>query len=138
MDEVAVLERAGEERPRAGERLELGPVVAEADDHGAGVDLPQRLEQHMDALVVEELAEIDDGRLVAGQERGEPLRVPLVRQALVCVAGIRRVATRLLEQAGERLVARPRPPLVDIHARRHFVHALDVTDHLLEHLPDVP
>ena len=122
----------------AGERLELGPVVAEADDHGAGVDLPQRLEQHMDALVVEELAEIDDGRLVAGQERGEPLGVPLVRQALVRVAGIRRVETRLLEQAGERLVARPRPPLVDIHARRHFVHALDVADHLLEHLPDVP
>ena len=40
---------------------------------------------------------------------------------------------RLLEQAGERLVARLRPELVDVDARRHLVHALDVPDDLVEH-----
>ena len=91
VDEVAVLERAGEERSRAGRRLERLAVVAEADDHGAGVDLLQRLEQDVDALVVEELPEVDDRRLVAGEERGEPLGVALVRQPLVRVAGVRRI-----------------------------------------------
>ena len=62
-----MLERAGEERvepPRL--PLELGPVVAEADDHGAGVEAAQRLEQHLHALVLDQLAEVDDGR------RGRP------------------------------------------------------------------
>ena len=45
--------------------LELLAVVAEADDHRAGVELLQRLEQQVDALVVEQLPEVEDGRLVA-------------------------------------------------------------------------
>src|SRR5919197_895246 len=43
--EVAVLERTGEQRPRRSRPLELVAVVAEPDDDGARVDLPQRLKQ---------------------------------------------------------------------------------------------
>ena len=137
VDEVPVLERAGEERARPAEQLELVAVVAEADDDGARAHVAQRLEQDVDALVVEQLPEVDDGRLVAGEELGQALGVPLVRQPLARVAGIRRVAPRLGEQAGERLVARTRPPLVDVDAGRHLVDAVDVADDVLEHLPDV-
>jgi hypothetical protein len=79
VDEVAVLERAGEERARAGRLLQRLPVVAEADDHGARVHLLQGLEQDVDALVVEQLSEVDDRRLVSGEEGGQALGVALVR-----------------------------------------------------------
>ena len=69
VDEMAVLERACEERARTGRRLERLPVVAEADDHRAGVDVAQRLEQDVDALVVEQLPEVDDRRPVVLRER---------------------------------------------------------------------
>ena len=111
--------------------LELLAVVAEADDHGARVELAQRLEQQVDALVVEQLPEVDDRRLVVGEELGEPLGVAVVRQALVAV--VRRVAAGLLEQRGERLGARLRAELVDVDAGRDLVDALDVADDLLEH-----
>ncbi len=74
VDEVPVLQGAREQRPRRRGRLELRPVVAEADDHGAGVEALERLEEDVDALVVEELAEVDDRRLVAGEERRERAR----------------------------------------------------------------
>ena len=136
--EVAVLQRAREQRARAGcLRLELGAVVAEADDHGARVDALERLEQDVDALVVEELAEVDDGRLVRREEPGKPFGIPLVRQSLLRVARIRRVAARFLEEAGERRRAAPRPELLDVHAGRDLVHAVDVADHLLEHGADM-
>ena len=66
--EMAVLERAREERSRRGGGFELGAVVAEADDDGACVDPAKRVQQDMDALVVEQLAEVDDGRLVVLEE----------------------------------------------------------------------
>ena len=91
----------------------------------------------MDALVVEELPEVDDGGLVAGEELGQALGVPLVRQPLADVAGIGRIAPCLRQEARERLVARTGPPLVDVDAGRHLVHAVDVADDVLEHLSDV-
>ena len=52
VDEVPVRERAGEEHVEPlGLRLELCAIVAEPDDHGAGVEPVQGLEQHLDALV---------------------------------------------------------------------------------------
>ena len=137
VDEVAMLERAGEEDVRPSEALELLAVVAEADDHRARVDLAQRLEQDVDALVVEELAEVDDRRLRAGEERGEPLGVAVVGQALVLVPRVRRIAPCLLDEAGERLGARPRPPVVDVDPGRYLVDVLDVADDLVEHRADV-
>ena len=97
MDQVPVLERPCEERVRAGEPLELLAVVAEADDHGAGVELPQRLEQHVNALVVEELPEVDDRRAIVGEELCEAIGVALVRQALARIPRIWSVPARLLE-----------------------------------------
>ena len=99
VDEVAVLEGAGEERPRRRGGLELGPVVAEADDHGLRLEPLQRLEQQVDALVPQELAEVDDRRALRLEEGGETVGVALVRQALVGVSRVRRVAARLVEQA---------------------------------------
>ena len=62
-----MLERPGEEGVDAvGPLLELGAVVAEADDDRAGVEAPQRLEQDVHALVLHELAEVDDGGAVVG------------------------------------------------------------------------
>ncbi len=91
----------------------------------------------MDALVVEELSEVDDGRRVVGEEGCEPLGVPFVREPLVGVRRVRRVSAALRDESGERLVAWLRPPRFDVHARRHLVHAVDVAAHLLEHLPYV-
>ena len=135
--QVPVLERAGEERVRACELLELLAEVAEADDHRTRIQLAERLQQHVDALVVEELSEVDDGRAIAGEKLGEALGVVLVGQALARIAGIWSVATRFLEQPGERLFARTRAPVVDVHAGRNLVHSIDVADDVLEHLPDV-
>src|SRR5207247_5447861 len=64
MDEMTVLERSGEERSRRRDRLQLLPVVAKADDQRARADAAQRLEQDVDALVVQKLAEVDDRWLV--------------------------------------------------------------------------
>ena len=73
----------GEERVPRRQRLELVPVVAEADDHRPRVEAVQRLEQQVDALVVEQLAEVEDGRPLAREEALEPARVALVREPLV-------------------------------------------------------
>jgi hypothetical protein len=112
-------------------------VIAEAHDHGPRVDVAERFEEHMHSLVVNELAEVDDGRPAAREEAGQALGVPLIRQPLVRVAGIRRIGPCLCEQPGERLLTRPRPPLVDVDSGWNFVHAVDVADNVLQYLADV-
>ena len=47
------------------------------------------------------------------------------------------VATRLLDERGERRLAGHGDELVDVDAGRHLVDALDVSDHVLEHPADV-
>ena len=80
MHEVAVLERPGEERVEARRlTLELLSVVAEADDHRPHVEPADSVEQHLHALVLDQLSVVDDGRSVAREELGEPLRVALIR-----------------------------------------------------------
>src|SRR5262245_907294 len=95
VDEVAMPERPGEQRPRRRDALELASVVPEADDDGPRVDSVQRLEQHVDALVVEQLPEVEDDRPVASQELREAPLVALVRQALLAVTRVRRVGAAL-------------------------------------------
>ena len=135
---MPVLERPGEERAlRRRMRLELAPVVAEADDHRPRVELAQRLEQHVDALVVEELPEVDDRRLGPREERAEPLaRCPRPAAARPRCRGSADRAG-LLEQRRRAPRPRARAPLLDVDAGRHLVHAVDVAAHLLEHLADV-
>ena len=137
VDEVPVLERAREQRVPRRELLEVPAVVAEPDDQGARRAPVQRLDQEVDALVVEQLAEVEDGRQLALEEVLEAACVALVREALVSVPGVRGVVPRLREQRGERLGAALRPELVDVDSRRDLVHALDVADDLLEHGADV-
>ena len=98
---MPVLEGPGEERPGRGDELELLPVIAEADDHCARVHAAKRLQQDVDALVVQELAEVDDGRLVRGEEFLEARRVAVVRLPLACVRRVGRVGTRFLQQPRE-------------------------------------
>src|SRR5215213_5502820 len=112
--EVAVLESSGEERPLRPERLQLRAVVAEADDHRLRLEVVERLEQKVDALVVDELPEVDDRRLLAREEACEALGVAVVGQALVRVARVRRIASRLVEQSRQCLAARQRPERVDV------------------------
>ena len=135
--EMPVLERPREERARVGLGLEPRSVVAETDDHRARLQLARGLEQELNALVLDQLAEVDDGRLVAVEERREPFGVPLVGQPLVLVAVVRRVAARLLEKFGERGAALLEAELVDVDARRYLDHPLDVAQDVLEHLADV-
>src|SRR5436190_7112837 len=87
--EVTVLQRPSEERPRGRDPLELGAVVAEADDDGAAPAFTESFEQDVDALVVEQLAEVENGRLVALEPGREPLCVALVGKPLLRVAGVR-------------------------------------------------
>ncbi len=112
-------------------------VVAEADDDRLRVEVVQRLEHDVHAFVEEELAEVDDGRFRLGEELGEALGVAGIRQALVRVAGVRRIAARLVEQRRECAGTRLGHELVSVDAGRHFVHAVDVTDDVFQHVPDV-
>ena len=92
VDEVPVLERPGEEHPLVvllGQPLELVAVVAEPDDHRAGVEAVERLEQQVDALVLDQLPEVDDRRGVGGEERREARRVALIGEPLLPVSGVR-------------------------------------------------
>ncbi len=117
------------------ERLELAPLRPEADDHRTGVEPVQCLEQELHALLRDQLAEVDDGRLAAGEELREACRVAVVRLALV--AAVRRVAAALLDEGLQRRLARLRHEPVDVDARRHLVHPLDLADDVLQHLADV-
>ena len=95
------------------------------------------VEEHMDALVVKELPEIHDRRQVALEERREPLGVALVGKPFVRVSRICGISRGLGEQIGQSLLARPRPPLVDVDAGWHLVNPVDMTAHLLENVADV-
>ena len=108
-----MLERTGEERSRRRRSLQLLAVVAEADDDRTGIDLTERVQQDVDALVVDELAEEDDRRLVTGEELREALRIPAVGMTLVRVPRVRRIGPRLGEQFLQRLLARRGAKLVD-------------------------
>ena len=70
-------------------------------------------------------------RSVAGEKRGQPLRVVLIREALVRAARVRRIASSLLQQRAERFVAWAWPPLFDVDSRRHLVDAVDVAANVL-------
>src|SRR5581483_469190 len=98
VNEMPVLERAREQRPRRRERLEPRAVVAEADDERPRVEPAHRLEQQVDALVVEELPEVEDDRLVVREEPLELARVALVREPLVAVVRVRGILPALVEQ----------------------------------------
>ena len=83
MNEVTVLQRAGEECARRRCPLEHRAIGAEADDDEARIDSLHRLEQHLHALLLDQLPEVDDRRPGLSEESGEPICVPVVRQALV-------------------------------------------------------
>ena len=91
----------------------------------------------MDALVPDQLPEVDDGRLVVGEERGETPGVALVGKPLLGVPGVRPVGASLRDELRERLGAILRDELVDVDPRRHLDDAVDVADDILEHLADV-
>ncbi len=122
MNEMPVLERAREQRSRRRQLFEHPAIRAEADDHEPRIDPGHRLEQHLHAFLLDQLPEVDDRRLVSGEELGEPLGVRGVGQPLLCVPRVRRIEPRLREQAGERLAAILQPELVDVDARRHLLH----------------
>ena len=132
-----MLERPGEGRPPGREALQLLAVVPEPDDQHPGVEIAHSLEEHVDALVQEQLAEVEDRRPIALEERCEPFGIALVRATLVGVPGVGRVEPCLGEQIAQRRVARLRCELLDVDPRRHLVHAVDVADDLLQHRADV-
>ena len=106
--EVAVLERPGEEDAPGRGLLELGPVVAEPDDHRPRVEPVERLEQQVDALVLDQLPEVDDES--ARRRRGRPraaAALPSSGSRSSRVPGVGRVGAGLGEQVGERLVRAP-------------------------------
>jgi hypothetical protein len=135
--EMAVVQRTGEERPLGRLFLELPAIVAEANDHRARIELLERFEEHVDALVVQKLPEVDDGWRVGCEERRQPFRITLVRQAFARVPGIRRIGARLGEQSLQCELSRFGLELVHVDAGRNLVHAVDVTDDLLENVADV-
>src|SRR4051794_16593342 len=136
--QVAMLERPGEEGAERSPRLELLAEVAEADDDGARGEPGDRLEQHLDALVLDQLPEVEDRRPPpVREEPGEAPEIALVRKPLLAVARIRRIVTRFLEERGERLHPRLGTELVHVDARRHDLDPIEMADDLLEHLADV-
>ena len=91
----------------------------------------------MDALVVEELPEVDHRRLVRREEALQARGVVLVGQTLRRVARVRRIGTCLGHELRQRLVTRFGPELFHVDPRRNLAHAVDVANHLREHLADV-
>ena len=95
----------------------------------------------MRALLTADPADEHDGRGVALEERGEALRVALVRQALVVtLRWIRRIALGLGEKTGQRLVAWPRAEVLDVHAGRDGMAAVEPRsrpEHVVDHPFDV-
>ncbi len=82
------------------ERLELRAVVAEADDDRPRIEPPKRFEQDVDALVPEQLPEVDDRRPLP--PRGTPPVAPHSASSgrrSLALSGIRRIAPGLGEQA---------------------------------------
>ncbi len=75
---MAVLQLSREQGSPRCQLLEPFAVVAEADDHGPRVEPVQRLEEQVNALVVEELAEVEDGGLFPFEEALETCGVALV------------------------------------------------------------
>ena len=132
--EVAMLERAGEEHAVGCACLELRAVVAEADDDRAGVETLERVEEHLHALVLDQLPDVNDGRLVRGEEVAKASRVSRVGMTLVAVG---RIAFCFRDQRGQSSTALLGRELVDVDARRHLVDAVDVPDDVLEHGPNV-
>src|SRR5205085_11049057 len=94
----------------------------------------QRLEQYVDALVLDQLPEVNDRWPLLREERGEALGVTGIGMAFVTVD---RIQLRLLDQRRERLLAWLRPKLVHVDARRNDLDPLDLPAHLLEHIADV-
>ena len=135
--EVAVLERAREEDAAAGPALELDAEVPEPDDDRTRVDPVERLEQKLDALVLDQLPEVDDGGLIAREKGRKPLRVPLVGQSFLPVPWVGRVGAGLGKQVCERLVPALRAELVDVDAGRHLVDAFGDPRDLLDDAADV-
>ena len=115
----------------------MRPVGAEADDDEACVERLHRLEQHLHALLLDQLPEVDDGRGITGEELLEPLGVPFVRQALFRVAGVGRVGARCLEQRGKRGGSILEHEQVDVDTRRHLVHDTGLADDVGQDAPDV-
>src|SRR3989441_2620262 len=110
--EVAVLERPGEERADRSKRLEPLAEIAEADDDGARVETRDRLEHDLDAFVLDQLPEVDDGGPPGGEETGEACGVALVGKPLLAVAGIRRVGPRPPQPRGPCPLPPPRAGIV--------------------------
>ena len=90
------------------------------------------------AFLLDQLAEVDDRRLVAGEELGQPSCVVRIGQTFLGVLRVRRIESRLLEQIGECGATLLQRELVDVDARRHLDDAGDVADDIFEHLSDVP
>ncbi len=123
-------------RPSA-HSLEVGAVVAEADDNGASVEPTQRLQQHLDALVLDELSVVDDRRSVAFEELGEAQRVAFVRKPFVRVPGIRRIEPRLRKDPGECVGLLRWPPELDVDPGRNLVDTLHDPADLAHHAANV-
>ena len=134
---MAVLERAGKEDAAAGPALELDAEVPEPDDDRTRVDPGERLEQKLDALVLDQLPEVDDGGLVPRKKGRQALRVPLVGQPFLLIPWVGRVGAGLGKQVCERLVPALRAELVDVDAGRHLVDALGDPGDLLDDAADV-
>src|SRR5437763_7609856 len=117
-NEVPVRERPGEDRSPRRDGLALGAVVAEADDDGPDVEASQRLEENLDPLVLDQLADVDHGWLVARERLLEARRISGIGMTLVAVL---RVVLRLHEQTCEGLQPVLRNELLDVDAGRYLV-----------------
>ena len=135
---MPVLELAGEERPRRRERLELPPVVAEADDDGARVRGPRapRAARARPCSRSASRSRRRSARSVA-KKRANRSALPSSGWRSSALPGFGGSAPRLLEQRGQRLLAGLGPELVHVDARRHDLDAVDVPGDLLEHVADV-
>ncbi len=135
--EVTMLERTGEKRPGRCERLQRVAVGPESDDHEPRIDVRHRLEQDLHALLLDQLAEVDDRRLLGREERCQARRVALVRQTFLGVRRIGPILACLVDQRRERRAPLLEDELVDVDAGGHLDHTVDVADDLLEDGPDV-
>ena len=142
VDEMPVLERAGEERLARGQRarllLQRAAVVAEADDHGARVEAADRVEQQVHALVHDQLPEVDDDR--AARRRGTPRAARRCPRRAAARSRCRGSAGRRAPpRSGRRAPRRAAPGTNSSTSTPGGTSSTGRTrpDDLLDHLPDV-
>src|SRR4051794_23429222 len=125
-----MFEWSGKQHLAAGSLLQLLALRPEAHHDGAsgeGGESFRGFEEQRDALLGAQLADVNNGRCISGEELGKAIGVALIGPALVMAPRrVRWIAPALLDQRRQSGAASLRAEALDAHAGRYDSHARGV------------